>query len=354
MSHRTAAMFAFCVWASSVVAGTAGQLPVYPAAKPGDAGYIAEDPQHAALVGTPAPSITLRSIDAGSIDISSSYGRKPVYLKLWATYCIPCRAQMPGFERLYETYGGRMQVVAVDAGLGEDVEQVRAFVKTANMRMPVAIDDGTLGSWLRMEATPFHLLIGRDGRIAYAGHQDGPALNAALERVLADSSVSTPVENTRLEPLKALRPGDVVPTIVLRDGSDRPVRLTPLTDRRPRAVLFTATWCETYLKDTEPETSDACRRAREQVDVLSQRSAVDWIAVMAHLWTTPQSLGAYQERVKQRVPLALDSEGQAFRLFGIRRLPAVALIGGDGRLLRVVGPDDGDLSTALGSLLPRQ
>ncbi len=67
------------------------------------------------LVGRPAPNITLRSIHGGTIDIVKNYGHKPVYLKVWATYCIPCRAQMPGFEKIYQRYGTKMQVVAVDA-----------------------------------------------------------------------------------------------------------------------------------------------------------------------------------------------------------------------------------------------
>jgi hypothetical protein len=42
------------------------------------------------------------------------------------------------------------------------LSKFRAFVATAKMRMPVAIDDGSLGAWLKMEAMPFHVLIGRD------------------------------------------------------------------------------------------------------------------------------------------------------------------------------------------------
>ena len=49
--------------------------------------------------------------------------------------------------------------------------------------------------------------------------------------------------------------------------------------------------------------------------------------------------------------MAVDSDGQAFRVFGIRRLPAVALIGADGRLVRIVGPDDSDLVAAVGKLV---
>ena len=335
------------------VARTAGQKLDYPAAKPGDSGYIAEDPQLARLVGMPGPSITLPAIDGGTINIAYDYGRRPIYLKLWATYCIPCRAQMPGFEKIYETFRDRMQIVAIDAGVGDDAAKVRAFVTKAKMRMPVAIDDGSLGAWLKMEATPFHVLIGRDGRIAYAGHQDGPRLDAAIQRVLAGDATSARIEAAKVKSVTALKPGDLVPAVDLRGPDDTPVLFTRGATGRPRAVLFTSVWCESYLKKTEPETVEACRRIREQVDELSQTRAIEWLGVVARLWTTPKALGAYQARMKPRVQMAVDSDGQAFSVFGVRRLPAVALIGADGRLVRIVGPDDTDLAAAVEKLATR-
>ena len=77
--------------------------------------------------------------------------------------------------------------------------------------------------------------------------------------------------------------------IDLRGSNDAPVRFARGATGRPRALVFTATWCETYLKDTEPDTVGACRRTREQVDTLSQAGTIDWLGVVAHLWTTPQS-----------------------------------------------------------------
>jgi thiol-disulfide isomerase/thioredoxin len=347
-------MLALCLSAASTGVSRAGQLPSYPAGKPGDAGYIAEDPQLARLVGLPAPSVTLRSLDGNRIDIVSSYGRRPVYLKLWATYCIPCRAQMPAFEQIFETYGDRMQVVAVNAGVGDDPAKVKSFVATAKLRMPVAIDDGSLGAWLRMEATPLHVLIGRDGRIAHVGHQDGPVLDAAIRRVLAGATAGSRIETTTVDSVDALAPGDRVPALTLRSAGDTPVQVAGGATARPRALLFTAVWCESYLKETEPRTVDACRRTRELVDQLSQQHAVDWLGVVAHLWTTPRSLASYEARMKPRVPMAIDSDGLAFRTFGIGRLPAVALIGADGRLMRIVGPDETDLSAAVEKLRTRQ
>jgi thiol-disulfide isomerase/thioredoxin len=352
MYKRYVALLVLCFCAAGVV-GASGQKLDYPAAKPGDPGYVAEDPQLARLVGQPGPSITLRAIDGGTIDIVKNYGHKPVYLKLWATYCIPCRAQMPGLEKIYESFGDRMQIVAVDAGVGDDAAKVRAFVTGTKLRMPVAIDDGSLGAWIKMEATPVHLLIGSDGRIAYTGHQDGPQLDAAIQRVLAGTPTNAPVDAAKVESLAALKRGDLVPALDLRGPDDKPVRLTRGATPRPRAILFTSTWCESYLKDTEPATVEACRHTRELVDELAQTGRIDWLGVVAHLWTTPKALAAYTARMTPRVPMAVDSDGEAFRVFGIQRLPAVALIAADGRLVRMVGPDDGDLPAAVDKLTAR-
>jgi len=72
--------------------------------------------------------------------------------------------------------------------------------------------------------------------------------------------------------------------------------------------------------------------------------------VVTHLWTTPQDLSAYQAKTRQKLPFAIDTEGAAFRAFGIRRFPAVALIDAHGRLHRIVGPDDTDLTAAVADL----
>ena len=347
MFTRYAVIVAIYLCALDGLSSAADPLTSYPAARPGDAGYVAEDPQLAQLVGRPAPNITLRSIHGGTIDIVKNYGHKPVYLKVWATYCIPCRAQMPGFGKIYLRYGTKMQIVAVNAGIGDDPLKVRKFVAEANMHMPVAIDDGSLSEWLKLDSTPFSLLIGMDGRIAYAGHQDGPQLDAALERVLAEKP-ATPIETTNVPTVATLKPGDLVPSMDLRGADNSPVEL--IRRGRARALLFTATWCESYLKDTEPKTVEACPRAREQADELSQTPAIEWLGVVTRLWTTPKALSSYQTQMKPRVPMAVDTGGQAFRIFGIQDLPVVALVDADGRLFRIVGPKDNDLTTAIKEL----
>lgn len=52
----------------------------------------------ALLVGHRAPAATLPLLDGGSVALAELAGRKPVYLKFWATWCKPCRKQMPHLE----------------------------------------------------------------------------------------------------------------------------------------------------------------------------------------------------------------------------------------------------------------
>jgi hypothetical protein len=162
--------------------------------------------------------------------------------------------------------------------------------------------------------------------------------------------VNAAVASANVAPIAVLKPGDAVPTIELRHADDKPLRLAAGATGRPRALLFTAIWGESYLKQTERDTVERCRRVREQVDTLSQTGTVDWLGVATHLWTTPADLAQYEAKLRPRVPMAIDTDGLAFRTFGIRRLPAVALIGADGRLVRIVGPDDTDLTTAVEAL----
>jgi quercetin dioxygenase-like cupin family protein len=51
------------------------------------------------LLGLAGPELVLKTVDGKTIDLSKLYGRKPVYLKFWASWCVPCREQMPGFVR---------------------------------------------------------------------------------------------------------------------------------------------------------------------------------------------------------------------------------------------------------------
>src|ERR1700743_3073163 len=113
---RLSLLLMFCCAYSVHLQADPEAKPAGAALSPKDPGYIEEDPILAKLVGKPAPALTLKSIDGKPINLSDFYGKRPVYLKLWATYCIPCRVQMPGLKKIFASTGDQMTVIAVNAG----------------------------------------------------------------------------------------------------------------------------------------------------------------------------------------------------------------------------------------------
>jgi len=299
------------------------------------AGAVAEQ-----LVGQPGPAMTLTTIDGAKIDLAEFYGKKPVYLKFWATWCVPCRKQMPEFERIYETLGDRLEVIAVNTGFADDEDAVRKYLSEVELKMPIAVDDGRLADLLDLQVTPQHVLIGLDGRIAYIGHLDGEPLDQALRAVLA-GSVGTVATPTVPKAEKMLRLGDMVDEMPVATIDGETVEMGS-ANGEPLGVVFFSPWCESYLAESRPEVSVACRRAREAVEKEAAEGERKWIAVSDRLWATEGDLEQYRTDSGTLVRLALDATGEIFRRFGVRQIPTIALIDADGRIEKMIGPDNWD------------
>ena len=254
---------------------------------------------------------------------------------------------MPGLRSIYASYGNQMAIIAVNAGIADDIGKVKQFVQDFVLHMPVAVDDGRLGAWIGMRATPVHLVIGRDGRVIFAGHQDGPTLDAAIKQALASQGAPGGVATTRLSDLAILRTGDVIPPIELQSSDGKNITLPHGSSSRLRAIYFSATWCESYMKSTQPSEAEKCKNGREQIDKLASDQRIEWFGVMSQMWTTPKGLAKYESMMEPRFPLAVDSSGAAFRTFGVKRFPAVALIDAHGRLAKLVEGDPGHFAAAI-------
>jgi len=242
----------------------------------------------AALLGKPAPQPLLTTIDGERIDLGSLVGKKAVYLKFWATWCIPCREQMPHFQKVYETRGDDLEVIAINAGFNDSVADIRKYRTQLGITMPIVLDDGRLGELFHLRVTPQHIVIGRDGSIRYVGH----LADASLDAALAAARKPGP---TRLEPAIAgdardrdlpLGAGDPVPDRMVRvlDG-----KVFPLRDGagdRPLVLVFLSPWCESYLATSRPQVAANCRAARLQVAGLAKAGTARWLGVASGLWAT--------------------------------------------------------------------
>jgi len=113
---------------------------------------------------------------------------KVVFLNFWATWCGPCRAEMPSMQVLYDSYNEKgLEILAVNCG--EKPEQVLSFLKANKLSFPAALDlDGKVSGVYGIQAIPTTYLIDRDGyiiaRVMGSINWNTPKIRAALEKLL--------------------------------------------------------------------------------------------------------------------------------------------------------------------------
>lgn len=115
--------------------------------------------------GKTAPDFSLSTLDGQPLRLSS-YRGKVVVLDFWATWCVPCREEIPQFIRMQDQYGSRgMQVIGIS--MDDSPEPVRSFYQEFKMNYPVALGDAKLGEqYGGILGLPITYVIGRDGEIA--------------------------------------------------------------------------------------------------------------------------------------------------------------------------------------------
>lgn len=91
-------------------------------------------------VGKLAPDFTLPTLDGGRVSLADYRGRT-VFLNFWATWCPPCKEEMPFIEAIHREKDRDVVVLGVD--LGESRETVRAFARKNGITFPILLDGST-------------------------------------------------------------------------------------------------------------------------------------------------------------------------------------------------------------------
>jgi peroxiredoxin len=289
------------------------------------------------LIGMPAPTLTLRTIDGETIDLSHLYGKQAVYLKFWATWCVPCMQQMPHFEHTYETAGPGLAVIALNVGIDDSLDNVRRVIQEKQLKMPVVIDDGRLAAAFNLRVTPQHIVIGRDGRIEYVGQQADEQLDRALRDAQAPSPAGNRAQGVAQADIVHYGVGDTVPDLAATTLDGGTFRARDANERRPTVLVFLLPWCEGYFTTSRPELSASCRQVREQVASLSGRNdRVRWLGVASGVWSTPAELREYGTSNAVRIPLTMDESGEWFRAFDVMHPPTIVIADASGKIVRRV------------------
>ncbi len=144
-------------------------------------------------VGHRAPDFTLRDARGKSVRLSRVLGEKAVLLNFWATWCPPCREEMPTMEQAYRDYKSRgLEILAVSIDAGGEAAvatRVRLFAAELNLTFPTLLDSkGDVVRAYRLRGLPTTFLIDRRGtvRAIEVGFRDwaSPESRKKLEALL--------------------------------------------------------------------------------------------------------------------------------------------------------------------------
>jgi peroxiredoxin len=127
-----------------------------------------------ALTSGPAPDFTLHSMAGSNLRLMEQRGQV-VMLNFWASWCGPCRQEMPQLDRLYEKYhAAGFQLLGVN--VDEDIHNATGASSKLGVHFPVLLDTEKKVSRLYdLSTMPSTVLIDRDGRVRYIhrGYRDG-------------------------------------------------------------------------------------------------------------------------------------------------------------------------------------
>jgi peroxiredoxin len=148
-------------------------------------------------VGSEAPAFTAVTVDGTKrTKTLADYKGKIVLVNLWATWCEPCRAEMPSIEKLYQEFGPQgLVIVAVSIDDPGSEDQIRSFVKEYGLTFEVLHDPSKdIARAYQVTGYPESFIIGRDGKIlrkVFAAADWSSESNRALTRALLGSTTAS-------------------------------------------------------------------------------------------------------------------------------------------------------------------
>jgi peroxiredoxin len=135
--------------------------------------------------GKIAPDFTLVDLDGNEVSLSDFRGQ-PVLINFWATWCPPCRTEMPDIAAAYEEHRDK-ELVVLAVNVEESADNVRGFADEDKVSFPVLLDgDGAVARQYRVRALPTSFFINRDGVIAdvFYGGMSRKKLDGFLDKIL--------------------------------------------------------------------------------------------------------------------------------------------------------------------------
>jgi len=143
-------------------------------------------------VGDKAPDFEVITLAGETFKLSDYKGEKPVYLKFWATWCSYCKVEMPHLQSIHNKYGDDVEVLTVNVGINDSVANIEQFFNQGGFNLPTVFDQqGDLVSAYGVVGTPHHVLIDKEGEIAYRTFLASDTLDEMVEGWAQEKTVAS-------------------------------------------------------------------------------------------------------------------------------------------------------------------
>lgn len=140
------------------------------------------------LKGKSAINFKLESIDGGQVELSKLYGKGPILISFWATWCKPCIEEMTELNKIYEELKDKgFNLLAVSTDNEKTIAKVKPFVKSRGYNFTVLLDKNSeVARKYYAQQIPYSVLLDKDGKIvqSHLGYMKGD------EKKLRDKLIS--------------------------------------------------------------------------------------------------------------------------------------------------------------------
>lgn len=135
-----------------------------------------------------AADFTVTDMEGNTVKLSDSFG-KPIIINFWATWCGPCKSELPAFDAAYTEYGDDITFFMVNLtdGYRDTVQSVKDFISDNGYKFPVYFDTEYSGAEAyRVSSIPFTVVIAKNGNVyrSHIGAMDASILNGYITELL--------------------------------------------------------------------------------------------------------------------------------------------------------------------------
>ena len=149
---------------------------------------VAANLEPLAVAGHPAPDFTLKNLDGQSVSLSDFRGQ-PVVINFWASWCGPCRAEMPHLQAAYDAHQNEgLVVLGVNLTERDNLGDVPSFLEEFGLTFPVVLDEaGDVASTYKVFGQPVSVFVDKEGviRQVFQGSLNEEFIKARVAELLA-------------------------------------------------------------------------------------------------------------------------------------------------------------------------